>query len=174
MNLETAFIAIAGSLVAWLALHSFYWCIIRPALVAKVRLSITELENEAISSTLETCTSLRRDALRIVLTRCAKAKRNIHELSLSRILLTEIRPEVISQFNHERAVLASAPLDVQRLDSGLSMRLFIAVMVNSPLFAIVGIGVVSLKEIFGRLRKFFNAVTARTWEFTEMNGAVST
>jgi hypothetical protein len=173
MNAENTFLAIVVSLVLWLALYYAYWWLVRPVLATKLRVAIISIEGSVIAKLLDGGSPERREALQIVLNRCQRAKRNVHRLSLSRILLAEITSEAVSQFNRERLLLAQSHADIRELDAAITLRLYFSVLINSPLFSTIGVGLVALMEFFERFRRLFNAVTTRSWEATASETATA-
>jgi hypothetical protein len=166
MNAEFAFITIGTILVLWLPLYYIYWWLVRPALATKLRVAITHIEGQVIEKLLEKDLRDRREPLEIVLSRCQRAKRNVHRLSICRVLLSEITPGIVADFNRERLLLARSSPDIRELDAAITLRLYFAILINSPLFSTIGVGLVALMEFFDRFRRLFNAVTARSWEAT--------
>lgn len=162
--METAFIVIVAILPILLVGYAFYWGFVRPALTAKLSLSITLIESEAVELLMHASRPDRTSPLGIVLSRCKRAKRHMHQLTLSRVLLTEIPKEVESEFSSERLVLLGAAEDIKKLDAALNYRLFVVLLVNSPLFAILGIGLSSMADIFSTARNMYMRVTDKTWE----------
>lgn len=162
--MQTAFTVLTVGLLVWLALYYTYWWLVRPAFVAKLRLTLTTIEGEIITMLLDTQRPDRRDPLRLVLARCIRAKRNVDSLSLSRVCLAEISPEVEENFKRERATIAVAADDIREINDRITYRLYFALLVNSPLFASIGIGLAATMEIFGSVKRFVSTVTDRSWE----------
>ena len=170
MNIETAFLIVVTALLVWLAVYSFYWNFMRPALAAKLRLEISILEGEVLELLMPAARPERRDPLRVVLDRCQRAKRNLYSLSISRVLLTEVAPDIEAEIKRERLVVTGAAPDIARLDDKLSMYLFFVVLINSPLFATIGIGLFGLTSVFDSIRRLLNSVTNKSWEATSTEG----
>jgi hypothetical protein len=104
------------------------------------------------------------EPLRIVLDRARRAKKALGILSLSTIILAEVSPEIDAEIKREQLVLKGAPADIRELNGALSYHLFFTILVNSPLFAFIGLALVSMVDLFESVKRGYNTVTLKSWE----------
>jgi hypothetical protein len=164
MNLESVFVVLVTGLAVWLASYAFYWWMIRPALVAKLRRHLCEQESAIVLELLESQRPGRISALRVLRDRAQRLRQRLDDLSLSRLCAYEASAKMKAQRETEDLIIAGADLDVRQLERELNIKMFFGILINSPVFALLGIGVVSLMTMFAVCARIFNKVIGHAWE----------
>lgn len=153
-----AFIVLVG-----IPAQLFYWCVIRPTLLAKIDMESTKL-HKRLDLLGQTISKDHKHALPIVDQKCANLSRWLNEVDAFILLTIQIPVETKLRIERDREIIADAPHELREINKDIEMMITSAAIINSPGLITFCLLLLPIVALVGICCLVTNKVRA-AWEF---------
>lgn len=109
----------------------FYWCVIRPSLLAMIDLESTKLRKR-LNSIGHTIAKDNKQALPIVEQKCTNLSRWLNVVDAFILLTIPIPAETKLRIERDKKIIADAPAELREINKDVEMMIATAAIINSP------------------------------------------